>query len=115
MTDKIKLGFAVLLLAAGIAGFYMLAEHALVLRVLTVLAGVALATSVAWFTVPGKQFFAFGKDSWVETKKVVWPTRKETLQTTGVVFLLVVVIAIFLWIVDAGLMWAVKLLMGQGD
>lgn len=115
MTDKIKLGFAVLLLAAGIAGYYMLAEHALVLRVLTVLAGVALATSVAWFTVPGKQFFAFGKDSWVETKKVVWPTRKETLQTTGVVFLLVVVIAIFLWIVDAGLMWAVKLLMGQGD
>jgi preprotein translocase subunit SecE len=115
MTDKIKLGFAVLLLAAGIAGFYMLAEHALVLRVLTVLAGVVMATSVAWFTVPGKRFFAFGKESWVETKKVVWPTRKETLQTTGVVFLLVVVIAIFLWIVDAGLMWAVKLLMGQGD
>ncbi|HUW51211.1 MAG TPA: preprotein translocase subunit SecE [Sulfuricella sp.] len=115
MTDKIKLGFAVLLLAAGIVGFYMLAEHALVLRVLTVLAGVVMAISVAWFTVPGRHFFAFGKDSWAETKKVVWPTRKETLQTTGVVFLLVVVIAIFLWIVDAGLMWAVKLLMGQGD
>ncbi|MGE5028147.1 MAG: preprotein translocase subunit SecE, partial [Betaproteobacteria bacterium] len=53
--------------------------------------------------------------SWAETKKGVWPTRKETFQTTGIVFLLVVVLAIFLWIVDASLMWAVKLLMGQGD
>lgn len=115
MTDKIKLGFAILLLAGGVAGFYMLSEQALVLRVLAVLASVAMAASVAWFTEPGKQFFAFGKDAWSETKKVVWPTRKETLQTTGIVFLFVVVIAIFLWIVDAGLMWAVKLLMGQGD
>ncbi|MDD5330721.1 MAG: preprotein translocase subunit SecE [Sulfuricella sp.] len=115
MTDKIKLVFAILLLAAGVAGFYLLSEQALVLRVLAVLAGLGLATAVAWFTAPGKQFFAFGKDSWAETKKVVWPTRKETLQTTGVVFLLVVVLAIFLWIVDASLMWAVKLLMGQGD
>ena len=115
MTDKIKLGLAFLLIAAGIAGFYLLSEQALVLRILAVLAGVALATSVAWYTEPGKLFFAFGKESWAETKKVVWPTRKETLQTTGVVFLLVVLIAIFLWIVDASLMWAVKLLMGQGD
>ena len=115
MTDKIKLVFAVLLLAAGIAGFYLLSEHALVLRVLAVLTGVVMAIFVARFTGPGQQFFAFGKDAWVETKKVVWPTRKETFQTTGVVFLLVVVIAIFLWIVDASLMWAVKLLMGQGD
>ncbi len=115
MTDKIKLGLAVLLLAAGIAGFYLLSEHALVLRVLAVLAGMAMAIFVARFTGAGQQFFAFGKEAWVETKKVVWPTRKETFQTTGVVFLLVVVIALFLWIVDASLMWAVKLLMGQGD
>lgn len=104
-----------LLVVAGIVGFYLLSEHALVLRVLTVMAGVGLATSVAWFTVSGKRFFTFGKEAWAETKKVVWPTRKETLQTTGVVFLMVVVIAIFLWVVDASLMWAVKLLMGQGD
>lgn len=115
MTDKIKLVLAVLLLAAGLAGFYLLSEHALVLRVLAVLAGVVLAIIVASSTVLGKRFFAFGKESWIETKKVVWPTRKETFQTTGVVFLLVVVIAIFLWFVDASLMWAVKLLMGQGD
>ncbi|BAN34454.1 preprotein translocase subunit SecE [Sulfuricella denitrificans skB26] len=115
MTDKLKLGLAILLLAAGVAGFYILSEHALVLRVLAVLAGVGMAIFVARFTSHGQQFFAFGKEAWVETKKVVWPTRKETFQTTGVVFLLVVVIAIFLWIVDASLMWAVKLLMGQGD
>jgi preprotein translocase subunit SecE len=50
-----------------------------------------------------------------EARKVVWPTRKETIQTTGVVFAFVVVMALFLWLVDAGLLWAVKLLMGQGN
>ncbi|MEW5943334.1 MAG: preprotein translocase subunit SecE [Pseudomonadota bacterium] len=114
MTDKIKLSLALLLMSAGVAGYYFLAEHAMVLRVVTVLTGVALAVAVMWFTEPGKQFFAFCKESAAETRKVVWPTRKETLQTTGVVILLVVVVAVFLWIVDASLLWAVKLLMGQG-
>ena len=50
-----------------------------------------------------------------ETKKVVWPTRKETLQTTGIVFVFVVIMALFLWLVDASLLWAVKRLIGQGD
>ena len=115
MADRIKLGLALLLVAAGIAGFYWLAEQAMVLRVVAVLAGIGAATAVAWFTEPGRQFFAFSKEAWSETRKVVWPTRKETFQTTGVVFALVVVVALFLWVVDASLMWAVKLLMGQGD
>ena len=51
----------------------------------------------------------------VEARKVVWPTRKETIQTTGIVFAFVVVMALFLWLVDAGLLWAVKLLMGRSD
>jgi preprotein translocase subunit SecE len=115
MADRIKLGLALLLVAAGIAGFYLLAEQAMVLRVLAVLGGVGAAAAVAWFTETGRALFAFSKESWAETRKVVWPTRKETFQTTGVVFLLVVVVALFLWVVDASLMWAVKLLMGQGD
>ena len=115
MADRIKLGLALLLVAAGIAGFYWLAEQAMVLRVVAVLAGIGAATAVAWFTEPGRQFFGFSKEAWSETRKVVWPTRKETFQTTGVVFALVVVVALFLWVVDASLMWAVKLLMGQGD
>jgi preprotein translocase subunit SecE len=111
--DKIKLGFALLLLIAGIAGFYYLRESAMVLRVISVLAGIVLAVIVVWFTSPGKQFYAFARESSDETRKVVWPSRKETLQTTGIVFAFVLVMAIFLWMVDAGLLLAVRYLMGQ--
>ena len=111
--DKIKLGFALLLLIAGIAGFYYLRDSAMVIRVISVLAGIVLAVVVVWFTPQGKQFYAFGRESSDETRKVVWPSRKETVQTTGVVFAFVLVMAIFLWMVDAGLLVAVKYLMGQ--
>jgi preprotein translocase subunit SecE len=111
--DKIKLGFALLLLIAGIAGFYYLRESAMVLRVISVLSGIVLAVVVVWFTSPGKQFYAFARESSDETRKVVWPSRKETLQTTGIVFAFVLVMAIFLWMVDAGLLLAVRYLMGQ--
>ena len=111
--DKIKLGFALLLLIAGIAGFYYLRESAMVLRVISVLSGVVLAAVVVWFTSQGKQFFAFARESSDETRKVVWPSRKETLQTTGIVFAFVLVMAVFLWMVDAGLLLAVRYLMGQ--
>ena len=111
--DKIKLGFAVLLLIAGIAGFYYLRDSAMVIRVVAVLSGFVLAAVTAWFTTQGKQFYAFSRESSEETKKVVWPSRKETVQTTGIVFAFVLVMAIFLWMVDAGLLLAVKYLMGQ--
>jgi len=111
--DKIKLGFALLLLIAGIAGFYFLRESAMVLRVISVLSGVVLAAVVVWFTSSGKQFFAFARESSDETRKVVWPSRKETLQTTGIVFAFVLVMAVFLWMVDAGLLLAVRYMMGQ--
>jgi preprotein translocase subunit SecE len=105
MADKIKFALALLLLVAGVAGFYLLAEQATILRVLAVLAGLGLSVAVAWQTEPGRQFFAFGKESANEAKKVVWPTRKETLQTTGLVFAFVVVMAIFLWLTDKSLEW----------
>ncbi|HEX8874697.1 MAG TPA: preprotein translocase subunit SecE [Nitrosospira sp.] len=111
--DKIKLVFALLLLVAGIAGFYYLRDSAMVVRVISVLAGISLAVVVMWFTPQGKQFYAFSRESSEETRRVVWPSRKETMQTTGVVFAFVLVMAIFLWMVDAGLMLAVKYLMGQ--
>ena len=113
--DKIKLGFALLLLAAGIAGFYYLRDSAMVIRVVSVLLGFVLAATVAWFTIQGKQFYAFSRESSEETKKVVWPNRKETVQMTGLVFAFVVVMAIFLWMVDAGLLLLVKSVMGRGE
>ncbi len=103
MAEKIKVSLAVLLLIAGIAGFYYLSESPMVLRIASVLAGMAAAAAVAWTTEPGKQFFVFAQESVVETKKVVWPTRKESLQTTGAVFAFVVAMALFLWITDKGL------------
>jgi preprotein translocase subunit SecE len=114
MADKIKLVLAVLLVIAGLAGFYLLKDSALILRIASVLAGLVLAAVVVWTSAPGKQFFAFAQEAVVETKKVVWPTRKETVQTTGLVLVFVLVMAIFLWIVDALLVWGVKLLMGPG-
>ena len=103
MVDKIKVSLAVLLLMAGIAGFYYLSESAMVLRIVSVLAGIAAAVVVGWTTEPGKQFFVFAQEAVVETKKVVWPTRKESFQTTGTVFAFVVAMAVFLWITDKGL------------
>ena len=83
MTDKIKLGVAFLLVVAGIAGFYALHESAAVVKLASVLLGMLLAVAVAWTTEPGKRLFMFGKESVAEAKRVVWPTRKETMQTTG--------------------------------
>lgn len=111
--DKIKLGFALLLFIAGIAGFYYLRDSAMVIRVISVLSGIALAVVMFWFTSQGKQFFAFAGESSEETRKVIWPSRKETLQTTGIVFAFVLMMAIFLWMVDAGLLLAVRYMMGQ--
>ena len=105
MIDKIKLAVAVALVAAGIWGYYLLGEQALVLRVLAVMAGMAAAVVVAWTSEPGKQFVVFASESAAEVKKVVWPTRKETVQTTAAVFAFVVVMAVFLWISDKTLEW----------
>jgi preprotein translocase subunit SecE len=80
-----------------------------------VIAGAVAGVVVFWTSTPGKEFFAYAQESIDEAKRVVWPTRKETVQTTLVVFAFVFVMAIFLWMVDAGLLWAVRLLMGQGD
>lgn len=115
MADKIKLLVAFLLVVAGITGFYYLHDSAAVLRVTSVLAGLLLATVVAWTSEPGKQFFAFSKDSIAEAKRVVWPTRKETLQTTGIVIVFAITMALFLWAVDASLMMVVNKLMGRGE
>ena len=94
------------MVVAGLAGFYYFGEHALVLRVLYVLAGIGAGMAVGWFTAPGQEFYAFARESWTETKKVVWPTRKEAMQTTAAVFGFVFIMAVFLWVADKSLEWA---------
>ena len=103
--DIVKLVIAGALVAGGIAGYYLLSEQALILRVLAVIAGTIAGAAVAWFTEPGKTFAGFARESIVEVKKVVWPTRKETVQTTAAVFAFVVVMAVYLWVSDKTLEW----------
>jgi preprotein translocase subunit SecE len=115
MIDRIKIGLAVACVAAGIWGYYYFGDTALVLRVLMVLGGLVAAGGVAWLSTPGKEFFAFAQEAWQEAGRVSWPTRKETMQTTAIVFGFVAIMALFLFSVDTTLAWIVKLLTGRGQ
>jgi preprotein translocase subunit SecE len=112
--DRIKLVLAVLALVAGIAGYYILGDKTTLLRVLVLLGALAVSAGVALTTAPGRMALEFARESQVELRKVVWPTRKETAQVTMVVVAMVVLAAIFLWVVDWALLVAVKALTGQG-
>ena len=114
MADKIKLFVAILLLVAGLAGFYLLGDKPMVVRILVVLGGVVAAGVVASLTQSGKQFMVFAKESVDEAKRVVWPTRKKAMQTTGIVFVFVVIMALFIFGVDSLLATIVKTLTSRG-
>jgi preprotein translocase subunit SecE len=115
LAERIKIGIAALIAIGGLVAFYwMVDRQPLVVRLAALLGAFAVAAVVMWFTQAGKTFAAFARESWEEAKRVVWPTRKETLQTTGVVFAFVFVMAIFLWMVDAGLLWITQKFLGQG-
>src|ERR671923_1944108 len=106
MIDKLKLAVGVALLVAGIWAYYWLGEGtALILRILAVVAGILAGAAVAWFSEPGRQFGVFAAESVAEVKKVVWPTRKETMQTTAAGFAFVVVMAGFFFMTDKVLEW----------
>jgi preprotein translocase subunit SecE len=112
--DKLKIALAVACVIAGVWGYYYFAESApLVLRVLMVMGGLVAAGAVAWLSAPGKEFFAFAQEAWQEAGRVSWPTRKETMQTTAIVFAFVAVMALFLFAVDTTLAWVVKMLTGR--
>jgi preprotein translocase subunit SecE len=103
--DKAKLAGSVVLLLASIVAFYYLGKQDLWLRVLALLALLAAAVALFFTSEPGKQLVAFGRDSVRETKKVVWPERKEALQMTAYVFAFVVLMALYMWITDKTLEW----------
>ena len=103
--DKLRLGLAVVLVIASLAGFYLLARQGQVAQWGALIAGLVAAVVVFVTSEPGKQFLAFGRDSWREVKKVVWPARKEAMQMTAYVFGFVVVMAMFLWLTDKTLEW----------
>ncbi len=96
---------AVLAAAAGVLGFTFLSEQPTVVRLGALAAGLVAAIVIAWFSEPGKRFLAYARESYQETKRVVWPSRKETVTTTGIVFGFVLLMAIFLFVVDKSLEW----------
>jgi preprotein translocase subunit SecE len=114
VADILKIFAAVLILAVGIGGFYYFGDKPDWLRVLMVLGAAALAALVALQTAMGRAAWEFAKVARQELRKVVWPTRKETMQVTLVVFGLVVLVALFLWIVDWGLLKMMRVLTGPG-
>ena len=103
--DKAKLATSVILVVAALAGFYLLVKQGPLIQWSALIVGLALAGGVFLISESGRRFVGFFRDSWREVKKVVWPTRKETIQMTAYVFGFVVVMAIFLWLTDKALEW----------
>jgi preprotein translocase subunit SecE len=114
-TDVVKLLAAALIIAAGIAGFYWFEEYPLVLRVLGFLVLTALGIFVGLQSERGRAIRQFFLDARTEVRKVVWPSRQETIQTTLIVFAVVLAMAVFLWLVDMGLLAIVRNVTGHGD
>jgi len=115
MIDKLKLVISLLLVAAGVAGFYLLADQPLVVQVLAFIGGIVAALVVMSTSPTGKQAFSYVGDSIAEAKRVVWPTRQETIQMTLVVFVMVLIMAAFLAVVDIGFAHMVQWIMGRGE
>lgn len=118
--DTVKLIVALALLMAGIAGFYYFetwqgAPVSVLFRVLGLLVVGGIAAAIALSSQSGKRLLGFMKDSRLEVRKMVWPTRAETLQTTLMVMVIVLILSIFLWGVDSLLGWGVKSLLGGGS
>ena len=103
--DKAKRAAVVLLVVASVAGFYLLSKQGAWVQWGALLAGLLVAAGVFFASEPGRQLIAFSRDAWRETQKVVWPSRKETIQMTGYVFAFVVLMALFLWLTDKTLEW----------
>ena len=103
--DLVLVTLAVLAAAGGVLGFTFLTDQPMLARVGVLIAGLTAALVVGWFSHPGKRFIAYGRESYEETKRVVWPGRKETMTTTGIVFAFVAIMAVLLFVVDKGLEW----------
>jgi len=106
MIDKVKISAAALILLAGIVAYYQLpsmmgADVSILVRVGVALAAIVVALGVAATSGYGAAFIEFSKGSRIELRKMVWPTRPETVQTTSIVLVLVVIVALFLWMIDA--------------
>ncbi len=112
--DTAKLAGAAILLTLGIYGFYFFAEYSTLLRVLVLLLVAGVAAAIALQTQVGRRLWQFVGDARTEVRKVVWPTRQETMQTTLIVVVMVLLLGIILWLFDMALMGILRMLTGRG-
>lgn len=112
--DALKLAAGVVILAAGVAGFYLLVDLPIWLRWIIVLAALVAGALVSLQSYQGKTFWQFVQSSRIELRKVVWPTTQETWQVTLVVFVMILVLGFFFWGVDTLLGFLTKWLTGRG-
>ncbi|MBK1618080.1 preprotein translocase subunit SecE [Lamprobacter modestohalophilus] len=112
--DTAKLAAAVLLLAGGIWAFYFFAPYSVLLRTLGLLVIASGAAALALTSAQGRQLWRFALDSRMEVRKVVWPTRQETIQTTLIVIVMVFILGLILWLFDTILRTIFNLLVGSG-
>ena len=110
--DTVKLGLAGIILAVGFYGFYHFGEQPLLYRVLGILLFVVIAAGIALTTAKGRALTSFMQAARTEVRKMVWPTRAETIQTTGMILVIVLLVALFLWALDWALGSTMKMIIG---
>ena len=112
--DTVKLAAALAMLLAGVVAFQYYADAPRLMRVGGIILDIILAAVLASQTDKGRMVIGFVRDAQIEVRKVVWPTRQETVQTTIVVMIVVVVFAFLLWVLDIFLGWAMQSVIGHG-
>ena len=110
--DSLKWGFIFLLLAAAVAGNYVYGEESVLIRAVAVVVLVGIAGLIALQTEKGRNAAIFAKEARTEVREVVWPTRQEALQTTGIVLVVTLLMSVLLWLLDTALFWVVGLVTG---
>ena len=110
--DWLKWILVVGLAGAGIFGNWYYQDESMLLRVLGLIVVAVIAVAIALQTERGRNTWTLLREARSEIRRVVWPTREETLQTTLVVLALVVVFALILWMLDSGLSWLVSTVIG---
>jgi preprotein translocase subunit SecE len=111
--DTALISLSILVLFVGIGAFYWFEDQPLAIRIGMVVAGLAAGAGLAWFSWYGREFWQFAQAARIELRKVVWPSRDETVKTTYVVFIFAIVMGLFFWGLDWVLTWLTRLLTGQ--
>ncbi len=114
VVDTAKLVLAAAVLIGGIVAYYYFENESILLRVAGLLVGLVIGAVIAFQSIQGQVLWRFIHSSRNELRKVIWPTRQETLQTTLTVMVFALILGVFFWILDLLLLWGTRILTGQG-